>query len=65
MLFSFCQKQVAQGDTISECLVNVEEAFVTVREIYEDDGGLSQRDLSVDDFNGPVSIETVVEISIS
>ena len=29
---------ITEGDTISECMVNVEDAFAVVLEIYEDDG---------------------------
>lgn len=29
---------ITEGDTISECLVNVEDAFAVVMEIYEDEG---------------------------
>ena len=29
---------ITEGDTISECLVNAEDAFVVALEIYEDEG---------------------------
>ena len=29
---------ITEGDTIAECLVNAEDAFAVVLEIYEDDG---------------------------
>ena len=53
---------ITEGDTISECLVNVEDAFAAVVEIYEDRGRPLPDGIYADDVNGPVSIEAVVSI---
>ena len=53
---------ITEGDTISECLVNAEDAFAVVVEIYEDRGRPLPTSIYKDDANGPVSIEAVVSI---
>ncbi len=53
---------ITEGDTIAECLVNVEDAFAIVHEIYEDEGRPMSDGIYVDDANGPVSIEAVVSV---
>ena len=53
---------ITEGDTIAECLVNVEDAFAVVLEIYEDEGRPLPEGICADDANGPVSIEAVVSI---
>lgn len=53
---------ITEGDTIAECLVNVEDAFAVVLEIYEDRGRPPPAGIYTDDANGPVSIEAVVSI---
>ncbi len=56
---------ITEGDTISECLVNVEDAFAVVLEIYEDEGRPLPPGIHVDDPNGPVSVETIVTVPVS
>ena len=53
---------ITEGDTISECLVNAEDAFAVVLEIYEDEGRPLPTGIPVDDANGPLSIEAVVNV---
>ena len=53
---------ITEGDTIAECLVNVEDAFAVVVEIYEDRGRPLPAGIYADETNGPVSIEAVVSI---
>ena len=55
---------ITEGDTISECLVNVEDAFAVVLEIYEDEGRPLPPEIRVDDDEGPVSLEAVVTIPV-
>ena len=45
---------ITEGDTIAECLVNVEDAFAAVLEIYEDRGRPLPDGIYTDDANGPV-----------
>ena len=47
---------ITEGDTIAECLVNVEDAFAVVLEIYEDEGRLLPPEIHVDDADGPASV---------
>ena len=54
---------ITEGDTISECLVNVEDAFAVVLEIYEDRGRRLPDGICVGDANGPVSVEAVVSVA--
>ena len=49
---------ITEGDTIPECLVNVEDAFAVVMEIYEDEGRQLPPSIYVDDANGSVSVES-------
>ncbi|MYC32779.1 MAG: type II toxin-antitoxin system HicB family antitoxin [Chloroflexi bacterium] len=53
---------ITEGDTIPECLVNVEDAFAAVVEIYEDRGRPLPDGIYADDPNGPVSVEALVSI---
>ena len=53
---------ITEGDTIAECLVNVEDAFAAVVEIYEDEERPLPDGIYADDANGPVSIEAVVAV---
>ena len=53
---------ITEGDTIAECLLNAEEAFAVVLEIYEDEGRALPLGIHVDDANGPVSVEAVVTV---
>ena len=47
---------ITEGDTVAECLLNAEDAFTVVREIYEDEGRPLPPGIYVDDASGPVSI---------
>ncbi len=51
---------VTEGDSIREALLNVEDAFEAVREIYEDRGCPLPSGIGVDNPNEPLSIETIV-----
>lgn len=53
---------ITEGDTITECLINAEDAFAVVVEIYEDEGRPLPPEIHVDDANGPVSVEAVVTV---
>ena len=53
---------ITEGDTIAEALVNAEDAFSIVLEIYEDEGRPLPPGISVEDANGPVSVEAVVTV---
>ncbi len=53
---------ITEGDTISECLANAEDAFAVVLEIYEDEERPLPAGIYVDDNGGPVSVEAVVSI---
>ena len=53
---------ITEGDTITECLVNVEDAFAVVLEIYEDEGRPLPDGIYADDANGPVFTEAVVSV---
>ena len=53
---------ITEGDTIAECLVNVEDSFAVVLEIYEDEGRPLPTGIYVDDAGGPVSVEAFVSI---
>ena len=53
---------ITEGDTIAECLVNVEDAFAAVVEIYEDRGRPLPAGIYVDAADGPVSVEAVVSV---
>ncbi len=54
---------ITEGDSISEILANVEDAFAAVVEIYQDRGRPLPSDLYVDDTDGPVTIETLVSVA--
>ena len=53
---------ITEGDTISECLVNVQDAFEVVVEIYEDEGRPLPTGIRVDDAYSPVSVEAIVSM---
>lgn len=53
---------ITEGDTMSEALANVEDAFVAVVEIYQDRGRPLPSSLYVEDANGPLSVETIVSV---
>ncbi len=53
---------ITEGDTVSECLANAEDAFAVVLEIYEDEERPLPPGIKVDDANGPVSVEAVVTV---
>lgn len=53
---------ITEGDSISEILANVEDAFAIVAEIYEDRGQPLPSGIRLDDTNGPVSVDAVVSI---
>ena len=55
---------ITEGDTISECLVNVEDTFAVVLEIYEDERRPLPPEIRVDDNEGPVSVEAVVAVPV-
>ena len=53
---------ITEGDTIAERLVNAEDAFAAVVEIYEDRGRPLPDGIYADDANGPVFIEAIVSV---
>ena len=53
---------ITEGDTISECLVNAEDAFEAVLEIYEDEERPLPAGIYVEDPHGPVSVEALISI---
>ena len=53
---------ITEGDTIAECLVNVEDAFAVVLEICEDRGRPLPPGIRVDDPEGTLSVEAVVTV---
>ena len=55
---------ITEGDTLSETLANVEDAFAVVAEIYEDWGRPLPSSIYVDNGNGPVYVEMVVPLSV-
>ena len=55
---------ITEGDTIAECLVNVEDAFAVVLEIYEDRGRPLPDGIRVDDSEGTLSVEAVVTVPV-
>ena len=55
---------ITEGDTISECLSNAEDAFAVVLEIYEDERRPLPPEIPVDDEVGSVSVEAVVTVSV-
>lgn len=55
---------ITEGDTIAECLINVEDAFAVVVEIYEDEGRSLPTEIQVGDAMGPVSVEAVVPVPV-
>ena len=55
---------ITEGDTIAEALVNAEDAFALVLEIYEDEGIPLPPGISVEDASGPVSVEAVVTVPV-
>ena len=55
---------ITERDTIAECLVNAEDTFPVVVEIYEDKGRPLPPEVHVDDADGLVSVEVVVTVSV-
>ena len=53
---------ITEGETIPECLVNAEDAFAVVLEIYEDEGRAFPPIIQADETNGPLSIEAVITV---
>ena len=53
---------ITEGETIAECLINAEDAFATVLEIYGDAGRQLSPNIRVHDGQGPVSIAAVVTV---
>ena len=53
---------ITEGETISDCLVNAEDAFTVVMEIYEDEGRALPADILVGDSRGTVLVEAVVTV---
>ena len=53
---------ITEGETIPECLVNAEDAFAVVLEIYEDEGRTLPPIIQADETNGPLSIEAVITV---
>lgn len=53
---------ITEGDTIAECLVNVEDAFAAVVEIYEDEECPLPPGIRVDNGDGVVSIEAIISV---
>ena len=53
---------ITEGDTIAECLANVEDAFAVVLEIYEDQGRSLPPGIRVDDSDGALFVEAVVSV---
>ena len=53
---------ITEGDTMTEALASVEDAFCAVVEIYQDRGCPLPSSLYVADANGPLSVETIVSV---
>ena len=53
---------ITEGDTIAECLVNVEDAFAAVVEIYEDEERPLPLGIRVDNPEGTLSVEAVISV---
>ena len=56
---SLLPELITEGDTIAECLANVEDAFTVVVEIYEDRGRPLPDGIYTYDANGPVFVEAI------
>ena len=56
---------ITEGGTIPECLVNAEDAFAAVLEMYEDAERSLPPGIHVYGANGPVSVEAVVTVAVS
>ena len=54
---------VTEGDTVSEALANVQDAFAAVVEIYQDRGRPLPVGIYVDDGDGSVPAEAVVAVT--
>ena len=55
---------ITEGDTISECLSNAEDALAVVLEIYEGEGRPLPPEIRVEDEAGPVSVEAIVTVQV-
>ena len=54
---------ITEGDSVSEVLANVEDAFAAVVEIYQDRGRPLPPGFYVEDTIGPVTIEALVAVN--
>ena len=54
---------VTEGDTVSEALANVQDAFAAVVEIYQDRGRPLPVGIHLDDADGPDSVEAVISVT--
>lgn len=53
---------ITEGDTVADALVNAEDAFAAVVEIYEDRGRSLPSSIYLDDADGPLSIDAVLSV---
>lgn len=51
---------ITEGDTMAEALANVEDAFATVVEMYQDQDLSLPAGIFMDETNHPVSVEAIV-----
>ncbi len=53
---------ITEGDTVEECLTNVEDAFAAVEEIYEDRGRTLPTGIYIHEGSGPLSLEVLLPL---
>ena len=53
---------ITEGDTVEECLTNVEDAFAVVEEIYEDTGRPMPKGIYIHEGSGPLSLEVLLPL---
>ena len=53
---------ITEGDTVAECLENVEDAFVVVEEIYEDTGRSLPPGIYIEEGSGTLSLDLLVTL---
>lgn len=53
---------ITEGNTMSEAMANVEDAFAAVVEIYQDRGSPLPSGICVDGEDGPLSVEAIVAV---
>ena len=53
---------ITEGDTIAECLINAEDAFAAVMEIYEDRGRSLPSGIFFGNADEPLSVEAFVSV---